>query len=215
MVEETFEQLRKWISRALLPVLILVPRAGHGQAVASTQGLSLEEALRIAESASEEVTIARAGVMRADGEQQRARSEFFPQVYGSISFTRTLASEFSSFSGSGSDSTSADPSPSDCGSFTPNLSLPLAARVDSVEAAVRCQSRENPFGSFSDLPFGRENIWRFDVSVSQTVFAGGRVQAQTAVAEAGRRQADLAHTSARAELMLTVAQAYYDAARTR
>jgi outer membrane protein TolC len=150
--------------------------------------------------------------MRADGEQQRARSEFFPQVYGSISFTRTLASEFSSFSGSGSDSTSADPSPSDCGSFTPNLSLPLAARVDSVEAAVRCQSRENPFGSFSDLPFGRENIWRFDVSVSQTVFAGGRVQAQTAVAEAGRRQADLAHTSARAELMLTVAQAYYDAA---
>ena len=49
--------------------------------------LSLEQALRSAEAASEEVAIARAGVMRSEGEHQRARSEYFPQVFGSVSFT--------------------------------------------------------------------------------------------------------------------------------
>jgi outer membrane protein TolC len=176
------------------------------------QGLSLERALRSAEAASEEVAIARAGVMRSEGEHQRARSEYFPQVFGSVSFTRTLASEFSSLGGGGADSTSTDPDPSDCGTFTPDVSLPLSSRVDSLEAAVRCQSRADPFGSFDDLPFGRENIWRFDVSVSQTLFSGGRVQAQSAVASASRRQAELALASARAELLLTVTEAYYDAA---
>lgn len=178
----------------------------------ATQTLSLEEALRAAEGSSEDVAIARAGVMRSEGERQRARSEYFPQVFGSLSFTRTLASEFSSFSGNDADTTSTDPVPSDCGTFTPDVTLPLSSRVDSLEAAVRCQSRENPFGSFSDLPFGRENIWRFDVTVSQTLFSGGRVQAQSAVASAGMRQAELALASARAELVLQVAQAYFDAA---
>lgn len=178
----------------------------------ATQTLSLEEALRAAEASSEDVAIARAGVMRSEGERQRARSEYFPQVFGSLSFTRTLASEFSSFAGNGADTMSADPAPADCGTFTPDVTLPLSARIDSLEAAVRCQSRENPFGSFSDLPFGRENIWRFDVTVSQTLFSGGRVQAQSAVASAGMRQAELALASARAELILQVAQAYFDAA---
>ena len=191
---------------------VMAPGAVQGQAASGGQGLSLEQALRSAEAASEQVAIARAGVMRSEGEHQRARSEYFPQVFGSVSFTRTLASEFSSLSGGGPDSTSTDPAPTDCGTFTPDVSLPLSSRVDSLEAAVRCQSRANPFGSFDDLPFGRENIWRFDVSVSQTLFSGGRVQAQSAVASASRRQAELALASARAELMLTVTEAYYDAA---
>jgi outer membrane protein TolC len=193
-------------------VCFLAPDAAQGQAAGGAQGLSLEQALRSAEAASEEVAIARAGVMRSEGEHQRARSEYFPQVFGSVSFTRTLASEFSSLGGGGADSTSTDPVPSDCGTFTPDVSLPLSSRVDSLEAAVRCQSRANPFGSFDDLPFGRENIWRFDVSVSQTLFSGGRVQAQSAVASASRRQAEMALASARAELLLTVTEAYYDAA---
>jgi outer membrane protein TolC len=57
--------------------------------------LSLEDALTIAESKSEQVAIARAGVTRADQEKKRARSERFPQLSGLASYDRTLASEFS------------------------------------------------------------------------------------------------------------------------
>jgi outer membrane protein TolC len=57
--------------------------------------ISLEDALTIAESKSEQVAIARAGVTRADQEKKRARSERFPQLSGLASYDRTLASEFS------------------------------------------------------------------------------------------------------------------------
>lgn len=200
------------LSGVLVAMQLLVPASLSGQSVDTAQSLSLEAALRAAEAASERVAIARAGVMRSAGEQQRARSEYYPQVFGSASFTRTLASEFESFGGGGQDTTSTDAPPSDCGTFTPDPVLPLPARVDSLEAAVRCQSREDPFGSFSDLPFGRENIWRFDLTVSQTIFSGGRVQAQSQVAAAGRRTAELVLAAERAQLVLEVASAYYDAA---
>jgi outer membrane protein len=81
-------------------------------AVAAQQtgrALSLADALRIAETASEGVGIARAGTDRAQGELLRARSEFYPQVFGTILYTRTLASEF--------EDVAADMPPADSGSF--------------------------------------------------------------------------------------------------
>lgn len=57
--------------------------------------LSLDEALGLAEERSEVMTIARAGVTRAQGEEKRARSELLPQLNGSASYDRALASEFS------------------------------------------------------------------------------------------------------------------------
>jgi outer membrane protein TolC len=197
-----------WTAAAAL-VLILGLAAPVAAQQAQARRISLADALRLAEDASESVAIAHAGVMRSGGELKRARSEYFPQVFASASYTRTLDSEFSAFgSASEPDTTSAEP----CGSFVPNPSLPIDARVDSLEAAVRCQSDENPFEAFSDLPFGRENQWRLDLSVSQTVFSGGRVGAQSDAAKAGRRVAELDLTSSRASLMLDVASAYYDAA---
>src|SRR5687768_12570037 len=58
------------------------------------RSLALADALRIAETASEDVGIARAATDRARGEQLRARSELFPQVFATVDYTRTLASEF-------------------------------------------------------------------------------------------------------------------------
>jgi outer membrane protein TolC len=185
------------------------PAMGQARAVSGGRPLSLEAALRMAETASEQVTMAQAGVLRTQGELRRARSEYFPQVFGSASYTRTLDSEFSVFDSNDPDTTSAS---EPCGSFTPNPVLPLAERVDSLESAVRCQSDSNPFAAFEDLPFGRENQWRIDLSVSQTVFSGGRVQAQNRMASAGRRVAEIELISARAQVMLQVAEAYYDAA---
>ena len=62
---------------------------------AQVRRLTLDEALSLGANASEAVGIARAGVERALGQQQQARSELFPQLSGSASYTRTLASQFS------------------------------------------------------------------------------------------------------------------------
>ncbi len=173
--------------------------------------LSLADAIRMAEEVSEDVAVARAGVMRADGQRLQARSEFFPQVFGSLGYTRTLASEFSSLRDEGDGDDNGQPS-EDCGSFVPNPALPLSARVDSLEAYVRCASNENPFAAFRDLPFGRTNQWTLGLTATQTVFSGGRVLAQTRAASAGLQSAEIALQSARAQLVLDIAQAYYDAA---
>jgi len=193
----------------LVLVVVFAAPVSAQQGTGPVRALSLADAMRLAEDASESVAMARAGVLRSDGELKRARSEYFPQLFASASYTRTLDSEFRAFSsGSQSDSTaSSEP----CGTFTPDPAMPLGERVDSLEAAVRCQSQSDPFSSFSDLPFGRENQWRLDLSLSQTVFSGGRVGAQTRAARAGRRMADLDLASSRASLMLDVAGAYYDA----
>jgi outer membrane protein TolC len=156
------------------------------------------------------VAIARAGVLRAGGDQIRARSEYFPQIFASLGYTRTLASEFSAFS-EGDNGGTTDPPSESCGSFTPNPALPLAQRVDSLEKALECASNEDPFSAFRNLPFGRENQYSFGLTASQTVFSGGRVQAQNRIAGAGRRTAEIAFQTARAQLILEVAQAYWDA----
>jgi outer membrane protein len=59
-----------------------------------TRTLTLDEALSIAETTSERVAIAEAGVSRADGGRLLARSERLPQLFGGASYDRTLKSEF-------------------------------------------------------------------------------------------------------------------------
>jgi outer membrane protein len=189
--------------------LLLVPLVLQAQQ-APARSLTLQEAIRVAAEQNEQVTIARAGVRRAEGEQYRARSEYFPQLFGSLSYTRTLKTEFSSVT-EGSDSTQANTEP--CPSFNPNRLLPLSERVDSLESALRCRDEENPFaGLFSNLPFGRANQWNLGLSLSQNVYTGGRLSAQNRIASAGRRSADIALASTNAQLVLDITQAYYDAA---
>lgn len=60
----------------------------------SVRTLTLEDALSMAEKTSERVAIAEAGIVRADGGTQLARSERMPQLFGSASYDRTLKSEF-------------------------------------------------------------------------------------------------------------------------
>ncbi len=56
--------------------------------------LTLEQVLELAEARSETVAIARAGIRRAEGEEIRAKSGLFPQLNVSVSYDRSLASEF-------------------------------------------------------------------------------------------------------------------------
>jgi outer membrane protein TolC len=197
---------------ALLLVLLALGLATRAPAqdAAAARPLSLQEALDLAERESETVGLARAEVSRAQGERRRARSGYFPQLSGSASYTRTLRSQFSALQ----DDTGGEPSgppPADCPTFVPQPGLPVEERLDSLEAAVACASNADPFAAFSDLPFGQENAYRFGLSFSQTLFAGGRLRGQSQAADAGVRSADLGLTSARAQLLLDVTAAYYDA----
>jgi outer membrane protein TolC len=169
----------------------------------------LQEALQLARANSEEITIAEAGVQRAQGETLRAKSERYPQIDANATFVRTIRSEFSALSDDDDASFGGQP----CPDFVPNPALPLTARVDSLEAALVCRDSENPFGDiFVDLPFGRLNQLNGGLALSQTVYAGGRVRAQGRMADAGRRTAQIDLASANAQIALDVTQAYYDAA---
>ena len=191
--------------------LIATPLAAQrpaGDTVPPHRPLSLEQALQLSGPASEAVGIARAAVLRARGQQIQARSEFFPQITGTASYTRTLKSQFSTGSIS-SDTTSA---PASCPAFLPDPLLPISDRVDSLENAVQCLSNANPFAAaLGNLPFGRKNQYRFGFSASQTLFAGGRIVAQTHASGAQRRSAEIGLTTAEAQLTLDITKAYYDA----
>lgn len=62
-----------------------------------------------------------------------------------------------------------------------------------------------------DLPFGQRNRYGLDLSLSQTLFAGGRLGAQRRAAEAGVTTAAEGLRAARAQAALAVVEAYFDA----
>ena len=176
--------------------------------------LTLEQVLDIAESRSEAVAIARAGVERADAERIRARSGLLPQLSGSASYERALASEFESvFGGSGAGPV--------CPPFTLDPNATIETRVAEIERAIDCGAIGNSlFGggadaegddALGDLPFGRENTWRASLAFSQNLYSGGRNGAQLSLAAAGREAARFSLTTTRGQLLFDVATAYFDA----
>jgi len=75
----------------------------------SARQLSLDEAVRMGESQSEAVRIARAGVQRSEGQQLQAKSQYLPQIFASGSYTRTLKSQYSGSFGSSAPDTTTSP----------------------------------------------------------------------------------------------------------
>jgi outer membrane protein len=191
-----------------LVAMLWPPTSVSAQTPAPARALTLGEALDIAEKQSEVVGIARAGLTRAQGNRRQARSGYFPQLSGSASYQRTIRSQFSALQ-SGTDTVST-PAVT-CNRFVPNPGLPIDQRLDSLENAVACASASDPFAAFQNLPFGRKNTYRFGLSFSQTLFSGGQVGGQAQAASAGVRSAELGVTTARAQLLLDVTGAYYDA----
>lgn len=204
---------------SIVAAVIFIAPAIQAQTTASAQttaggvALSLDDALRMSESQSEPVRIARAGLQRAEGQHMQARSQYFPQVFGSAGYTRTLKSQYSGLSsGAAADTTKPSPPAPPCEDYLLGPDASIADRVAALETASRCASGLNPFAAFSSLPFGQANQYQLGLSVSQNVFTGGRVSAQNEAAAAGRRAADIELTAQRAQNILDVTQAYYDAA---
>jgi outer membrane protein len=199
-------------------VALAGPAAARAQALgisgqAKPHALTLDEAVRTAEAQSEAIRIARAGVQRAEGQQYQARSQRLPQINASASYTRTLASQFSNIGGGAPiDTLNLNPPPGPCDQYLLGPTATADQRLAGLEAASRCSLGGNPFSSFGSLGFGAKNQYNLGLSFSQNLFAGGRIQALNAVANSGRRTADIELTAQRAQLRLDVTQAYFDAA---
>jgi outer membrane protein len=202
---------------AVLALFAPAARAQVAPTTASTvqrRAISLDEAVRTAEAQSEAIRIARAGVQRAEGQQYQARSLRLPQLGASASYTRTLASQFSSAGGSAPavDTTKPVPPPAPCDQYLLDATATTAERLAGLEDASRCALGSNPFSSFGSLGFGAKNQYNAGLSFSQNLFTGGRISGQNAVANSSRRTADIELTAQRAQLRLDVTQAYLDAA---
>ncbi len=142
--------------------------------------LSLDQALELAQDRSEQVTIAKAGVDRANGQRALARSNLFPQLSATASYNRALASEFSGIF----DSAAAGPT---CAAFMPDPSGSVEARLVELERAVNCGATgETSSTGLGNLPFGRKNTYRIDLSFSQNVYPG----AASAPRQPSRRRGD-------------------------
>jgi outer membrane protein len=211
MADRRSTKLQMMAAVWLLSFLIPLPaRAQTREAVASAAGpLTLEQVLSLAEPKSEGVQIAAAGVRRAEADQIRARSGLLPQLSAAASYDRSLASEFDNvFNTEGSGSA--------CPPFALNPQAALDARVAEIERAVECGAIGGGFfgsttGGLENLPFGRLNTWRASLSFSQNLYSGGRNGAQIALASVGHESAELGLTTARAQFVFEVTQAYFDA----
>ncbi len=196
---------------ATLASALLAPRddARAQQSVAGApRALSLDDALRIADLQGSDIAVARAGVQRANGQQVQARSQLLPQIYGSANYTRTLKSQYS---GIGATTDSGPPKPTNCGRFSAHPALPLATRVDSIDHQLLCSGGSSIGSLFANLPFGQRNNYTLGISGTQTIF-DARVFELVKATGAVKRTADVALTSARAQVIVDVASAYYDAA---
>lgn len=180
--------LRHTLSAAVLCCIALMAASANAQtpqpASIPPGPLTLEQVLDLAQPGSESIAIARTGIQRAERQQVRARSALFPQLNLSASYDRALASEFE-------------------GVFDSFRNDSNGGGQNGAPAAG---------GNLEDLPFGRANTWRIGLSLSQNLFSGGRIGAQRELASIGRESAELTLTTAQAQFLFDVTQAYYDAA---
>ncbi len=205
----------RWTRAGATALLLAVMLPGSASAQLPTAGssrpraLSLDDAIRLAAQESEALQIARAGLSRASGQLKQARSQYLPQVNSSLTYARTLRSQFSALASSPSDSTSSAPKPqSVCAPSIPANATP-AERAAAIAQASTCPAAQGI--DFSKVGFGARNAYTLGLSVSQSVYSGGRISGQTESSEAQHRSAEIELVTQRAQLALDVTQAYFDA----
>ena len=191
----------------LLLVLALLPAALRAQQATATTPvpirLSMEDAVRRALASGDEVRLAEAVVRQAHGQVTQAWASALPDVRGSLTYQRTFASVFS-----GSSMTQ-DTSHQ----FDPDTTLPVGDRVRYLERGLLDGSAAMAgLGRlFGSLPFGRQNTYIYAITVSQTLFQGGKVGAGIRGAHAFERAAQAGLDDTREDLAYRVKIAYLSA----
>jgi outer membrane protein TolC len=175
--------------------------------------LTLVDALLRGVEDSEDVLLARGAIRQASGQYREARSALLPQLSGSVGYTRTLESQFEGFGGGQQqpDTLPGGIPVSECGPYRPLPDAPPGIRLDSISKALLCSqvATGSPFDGFQDVGFGSENTYRAALSLSQSVWAGGRNWDRLAAAEASRDATALELTMSQAGTALDVIGSYY------
>lgn len=195
--------VRTWTTAALLTLLPAAVGAQVQDSAGAVHPLSLEEALERALDQSEEVRLAGARVEAAQARAMSAWSNALPQVNTSLGYTKTLRSVFQ---------TAGDIEIPDSMRFEPDPTAPLEDRVTYLEDRTPAAAFGALATVFSDLPFGNENTWIAGLSLSQPLFAGGRIRSSIQLAEHAEDAAEAAYDEAAGDIVLQVRRAYYDAA---
>ncbi|HKS06067.1 MAG TPA: TolC family protein [Gemmatimonadaceae bacterium] len=96
-----------------------------------------------------------------------------------------------------------------------NYQRALQLQFEEIVKRLGGDDTSSSGGGFADSPLARvfasPNTMVLGISATQTLYAGGRVRAGVAAANAGRRAADHGERAARAQNIYEVAQAYFDA----
>lgn len=191
MIRTNCRAARSRTSAILLAVLALPMLARAQGAAPAPAALSLADAIRLAEQRSQSLKIAEAGLQRAQGQRYQARAQLMPQLNGTAGYQRTLESQFQAISKSaGSSSSSSSSSGSDTSSkgSTSDLASSPLAKI-----------------------FAAPNTVTLGVAFSQPIFTAGKLMAANKGADAAERAAIAGVATARAQLVIDVAQAYYNA----
>jgi outer membrane protein len=194
------------VHRLLAAAALLSPFAATLAQQPRVARLSLPEAVQLAESRSQTVAIARAGLGRATGTHQVVRSQFLPQLSGTGGYTKTLASQFQGLVGATPDTTGP------AALCTPRISANAtqAERDAALAAATTCSTGGGI--NFGSVGFGAKNQWVLGVNGSQILFSGGRIAGQNQAAAAQERSAGIELDAQRAQAKLDMTTAYFDAA---
>jgi outer membrane protein TolC len=192
---------RVFLALTLLPAALVAQRAPT-VAARATLRLSLEEAVRRALETGDEIRIAAAGVRQASGQVTQAWASALPDIRGSLTYQRTFASVFSSGSGSSGPGLNGG---------SPDTTAPLADRIRYLEQEYHNSVTRGIGDLFKNLPFGRQNTYNYAITVSQTLFQGGKVGAGIRGAHSFERAAQAQLDDAREDLTYRVKVAYLNA----
>jgi outer membrane protein len=162
--------------------------------------LSMVDAVRRALDAGDEIRIARAQLRLAHGQVVQAWATALPEIRGSLVYQRTFASVFSSAS-SGPPVTP----------FSPDTTAALGDRVRYLETQYDSTVLRGLGGLFRGLPFGRQNTYTATLTLTQTLFQGGKIGAGIRGARAYERAAHATLDDAQEDLVYRVKVAYLNA----
>ena len=174
---------------ATLLVAFALPLGARAQGTAPSQ-VSLADAVALAEKRSQALKIAEAGLQRAQGQRYQARAQLLPQLNGTAGYQRTLESQFQAISKSAGSSNGGSTGGSD-----------TTSQGGSNDIA------SSPIAKI----FAAPNTVTLGIAFSQNLFTAGRLSAANKGADAAERAAQMGVTTARAQLIIDVAQAYYNA----
>lgn len=162
--------------------------------------LTLQDAIRRATENGEEMRSAQGAVQQARGQVVQARADALPQVRLGLTYQRTFASPFQS-SGTGPV----------LPPFAPDTTASTNDRLRYLENEYPNMLPRGLGDAFAGTPFGQENTWTGNLTVSQLLFQGGKVGAGLRGARAYERASTQQLEQTRQEIVYRTRQSYLNA----